>query len=76
MSGQPLSLLVSAKISAHWFFSMVPLIVLCPLIAILFSFSGWETEVLMLSLLCGTPALLFLLRLAAAFEKGLINVVH
>ncbi len=71
VSGQSLNLIVGAKVLAHWFFNLLPILVLCPLIAILFSFSLWETWVLALSLLCGTPALFFLCALAAAFGVGI-----
>ncbi|KTD02530.1 heme exporter protein CcmB [Fluoribacter gormanii] len=70
VSGQSLPLLVSAKVVAHWLFNLLPLLVLCPLIALLFSLSVWETEVLALTIICGTPALLFLCALAAAFGVG------
>ncbi|CEG56360.1 heme exporter protein CcmB [Legionella fallonii] len=70
VSGLPLNLMVAAKVTAHWLFNLLPIVILCPLIAILFSFSPWETWILILSLLCGTPALLFLCALAAAFGVG------
>ena len=47
------------------------MIVFCPFLAILFSLNVHETLVLMLSLICGTPAILFLCALAAAFSTGL-----
>ncbi|AMP90436.1 heme exporter protein CcmB [Legionella pneumophila] len=71
VSGQPLNLLVTAKVMAHWLISVTPLLLLSPLIAILFSFSVWETCILLLSLICGTPAILFLCALAAAFGIGI-----
>lgn len=70
VSGQTLSFMVSAKILAHWFFNLLPLLILCPLVALIFSFSAWETWILVFSLLCGTPALIFLCALAAAFGVG------
>lgn len=70
VSGQSLPIIVSAKVFAHWFFNLVPIVILCPLIALIFSFSLWETWVLVLSLFCGTPALLYLCALAAAFGVG------
>jgi heme exporter protein B len=70
VSGQSLNLIVSAKVFAHWLFNLLPILILCPLVAILFSFTAWETWILLLSLLCGTPALLFLCALAAAFGVG------
>jgi heme exporter protein B len=70
VSGQPLSLIVGAKIIANWFFNVIPFLVLAPIIAVFFSFSPWETWILVLSLLCGTPALLALCALASAFGVG------
>lgn len=71
VSGQSLPLMLSAKITAHWLFNLIPILALCPLAALLFSFNFWETWILILSLICGTPALLFLCALAAAFGVGL-----
>jgi heme exporter protein B len=70
VSGQPLSLIIAAKTIAHWVLNIVPIILLCPLIALVFSLNTWELSVLILSLLCGTPALLFLCALAASFGVG------
>ncbi|MFI4919206.1 MAG: heme exporter protein CcmB [Legionellales bacterium] len=70
VSGQSLAALVFAKVLAHWCFNLLPLLVLCPVVAVLFSLGIWETWILMLSLICGTPALLFLCALAAAFGVG------
>lgn len=69
-SGQSVSLIIAAKILAHWVFNVVPILVLCPLVALVFSFNFWELYVLIISLICGTPALLFLCALAAAFGVG------
>lgn len=71
VSGQSLPLLVSAKVIAHWFFNLLPLLILCPLVALLFSLSAWETWILALTILSGTPALLFLCALVAAFGVGI-----
>jgi len=70
ISGQALNLIVTAKVLAHWLFNLVPILVLSPLIALIFSFTVWETEVLVLSLLCGSAALFFLGALAATFGVG------
>jgi len=70
-SGYPLSLLVSAKISTHWVATIVPFLFFSPFMAILFKLSAHETLFLMISLLCGTPALLGICALAAAFGTGL-----
>lgn len=71
VSGQSLNTLLGAKIFAHWLFNLIPLMCLSPLIAIFFSLSPWETGVLVLSLLCGSPAIFFLCALAAAFGVGI-----
>lgn len=71
VSSYPISLLVSAKILIHWLLNLLPMLILCPLLAILFKLSPHETLILMLSLLCGTPAILILCALAAAFSSGL-----
>lgn len=70
VSGQSLPLLISAKVVAHWLFHLLPLLVLCPMVAVLFSLSLWETWVLVLTIICGTPALFFLCAMVAAFGVG------
>lgn len=70
VSGQSLSVIIGAKIIAHWVFNIIPILFLCPLVALVFALNGWELLVLVLSLLCGTPALLFLCALAASFGVG------
>lgn len=71
VSGHSLPLLVSAKVIAHWLFNLLPLFILCPLVALLFSLTASESWVLALTILCGTPALLFLCALVAAFGVGM-----
>lgn len=71
VSGQSLPLMVGAKVMAHWIFNLLPLLILCPLVALLFSLSAWETWVLALTIICGTPALLFLCALVASFGVGI-----
>lgn len=71
VSGYPVSLFVVAKVSIHWLFTLVPIVFFCPFLAVLFALSAQESLVLMLGLLCGTPAMLFLCALAAAFGTGL-----
>jgi heme exporter protein B len=50
---------------------LVSMLIFCPFLAILFSLTVHETLVLMLSLICGTPTILLLCALAAAFGTGL-----
>jgi len=71
VSGYPVSLFVVAKILMHWLINMLPMLLLSPLLAILFSLNTYETVILMLSLICGTPTILFLCALAASFSTGL-----
>lgn len=71
VSGESVALLVGAKIFAHWLMIILPLFLLSPIIALIFSFSLHEMAVLMVSLLCSTPALLLLCALASAFGLGL-----
>ena len=70
VSGYPISLFVAAKVLLHWFTMLMPILLFCPLLALLFALNIHETLILMLSLLCGTPAILFLCALAAAFGTG------
>lgn len=71
VSGYPLSLFVGAKLLLHWAVMMMPLLLFCPLLMLLFNLTPYETIVILASLLAGTPALLSLCALAAAFGVGL-----
>lgn len=71
VSGISIPLLVAVKVGAHWIFNLAPLLLLTPLEAILFSLTGWETWILILSLCCGTATLFFLGALAAVFGLGI-----
>jgi len=70
-SGLPISIMVFTKILVHWLVNLLPILIFCPIIALLFSLSLNETFILILSLLCGTPAIIFLCGLAAAFSVDL-----
>ncbi|PJD90708.1 MAG: heme exporter protein CcmB [Legionella sp.] len=77
VSGQPVSALVLAKVTLHWVLTLIPLIGVSPIIALLFGLDGYAIFVLVMSLICGTPAIMFLSALAAAFgtalrQKGVI----
>ncbi|KTD35985.1 heme exporter protein CcmB [Legionella nautarum] len=71
ISSYPLSVIVTAKLMVHWLINLLPMLIFCPLLALLFQFTWSEMGVLMLSLLVGTPAILFLCGLAAAFSAGM-----
>ena len=70
-SGYSLTSLVSAKMLVHWLLTILPLLLFCPFLALLFGFSGHEVLVLLSALLLGTPAMLSLCALAAAFSTGM-----
>ncbi len=70
VSGLPISLMVGAKVLIHWLLNLLPMLLFCPFLAILFRLSLHETLILMLSLICGTPSILLLCALAAAFASG------
>lgn len=68
---QPLSLLVLAKIFAHWLTAGVPLALLSPLLGLQFGLSADSLSVLVVSLLLGTPVLSLLGAIGAALTLGL-----
>ncbi|KTD82842.1 heme exporter protein CcmB [Legionella waltersii] len=70
VSGRSISVIVTAKVIVHWILNTVPIILLTPIFALLFSLSFQNVVVFILSILCGTPAILFLSALAAAFGMG------
>jgi heme exporter protein B len=71
VSGHSICLLLSAKLTIHWLLILIPMLIFCPFLAVLFSLTTHEMIVLMLSLTCGTPAIIFLCALAAAFSTNL-----
>lgn len=71
LSSCPLSLLVFAKIAAHWFCSGFILILITPILAVQFNMSTQATLVLMGSLILGTPVLSLLGSVGSALTLGL-----
>lgn len=69
-SPHPVILIVTAKVSAHWLLTGLPLILLSPLLAVLMglSFEGWRA--LFFTLMLGTPILSLLGALGAALVVG------
>lgn len=67
----PLSLLVSAKITAHWFTTGLPLILITPLLAVLLYLPPENISVLLLTLLLGTPTLSLIGAVGIALTVGL-----
>lgn len=67
----PLSMVVLAKVEAHWMVSGLPLLIISPLIAMLFGLSVDEWQVLALTLLLGTPTLSFIGAIGVGLTVGL-----
>lgn len=67
---QPLTVLVMAKVAAHWLISGLPLVMLSPLLGAQYGLSGNALGILMLSLLLGTPTLSLIGAVGAALTLG------
>jgi len=70
LSPNSLSLLVAAKILAHWLLSGLPLVLLAPILGLQFDLSSNALWVLTLSLLLGTPVLSLIGAVGAALTLG------
>ncbi|HUD24536.1 MAG TPA: heme exporter protein CcmB [Burkholderiaceae bacterium] len=71
LSGQPLSLAVLGKITAHWLMTGAPITVLSAAAAIVFDMAPGPTATLVASLLLGTPSLSLVGAVGAALTLGL-----
>lgn len=71
LTPEPLTVVVIAKIKAHWLISGLPILLLSPLIGVQFGLSAHEIGVLFLSLLLGTPILSLIGAIGAALTLGL-----
>ncbi|HBG29579.1 heme exporter protein CcmB [Candidatus Macondimonas diazotrophica] len=71
LSPHPTSVLVSAKILAHWLVTGVPLLLITPLLGVLLQLSTPAQVVLFGGLLLGTPILSLLGSVAVALTLGL-----
>lgn len=70
LSPHSLSVLVAAKILAHWILSGLPLVLLAPVIGLQFDLSANALWILTLSLLLGTPVLSLIGAVGAALTLG------
>lgn len=70
LSNVPLPLVALAKVLSHWILSIVPLIVLSPLLALLFHLSVDTYIALLVTLLLGTPLLSLVGAIAVALTVG------
>lgn len=71
LSPHPLSVLLLAKVVAHWLLTGVPLLLVAPLLAIFLGLPGPALGVLLLSLSLATPVLSLLGAIASALTVGL-----
>ncbi|MEA3276064.1 MAG: heme exporter protein CcmB [Pseudomonadota bacterium] len=71
MTPQPLSILVLAKVAAHWLLTGLPLVVIAPLIGLQYHLPDTSLVAMMLSLLVGTPVLSLIGAIGAALTLGL-----
>jgi heme exporter protein B len=70
LSNMPLELAVLAKCAAHWVATGLPLALISPLLALLVDLDPGAIDILLLSLLIGTPALSLIGSVAAALALG------
>ena len=70
LAPQPLSVLVSAKILAHWLVCGLPVVLLAPLIGLQYALPSEALWVLVWSLLLGTPSLCLIGAIGAALTLG------
>lgn len=71
ISGQALAGYALAKLLVQWLLILLPLLLFCPILALMFGFTWSVTAYLLLILTLGTPSMLCLCALAAAFSTGL-----
>ncbi|MCW8908330.1 MAG: heme exporter protein CcmB [Sedimenticola sp.] len=71
LTPQPLSLLVLAKVLAHWLVTGLPLVLMAPLLGLQYDLSSEALGVMVVSLLLGTPALSLIGAIGAALTLGL-----
>ena len=71
LSPVPLGVAVLAKVAAHWLVTIVPLVVLTPVLALSFALPVGVLPVMAFALLLATPTLSVLVALGAALTLGL-----
>ena len=70
LSGEPLSLIVLGKVTAHWLTTGVPLIIMSPILAVTLHLPAEGYLPLMLALLLGTPTVSLVGAVGAALVLG------
>ena len=71
LSSHPVSMLVLAKVFAHWLVTGLPLLLVSPLLGVLLGLTGDGIRILMFTLLLGTPVLSLLGAVGVALTVGL-----
>jgi heme exporter protein B len=71
LSSHPVSMLVLAKVFAHWLITGLPLLLVSPLLGVLLGLTGDGIRILMCTLLLGTPVLSLLGAVGVALTVGL-----
>ncbi len=71
LSPHPTSILVLAKIFAHWLVTGLPLLIVAPLLAIFLGVPNHALGILLLTLLLGTPVLSLIGAIGVALTVGL-----
>ncbi|MCE9640733.1 MAG: heme exporter protein CcmB [Betaproteobacteria bacterium] len=70
LAPHPLTMLVLAKVGAHWLASGLPLVIIAPLLGLQFDLNADALLVLLASLLLGTPTLSLIGAVGAALTLG------
>ncbi|MES9882572.1 MAG: heme exporter protein CcmB [Sedimenticola sp.] len=71
LTPQPLFLLVLGKITAHWLVTGLPLVLMAPLLGLQYDLGSDALQVMLVTLLMGTPALSLIGGIGAALTLGL-----
>ncbi|MCF7967192.1 MAG: heme exporter protein CcmB [Methylobacter tundripaludum] len=71
LSPHPTSVLVLAKIVAHWLVTGLPLLIVAPLLAVFLGMPNHSLGILLLTLLLGTPVLSLIGAIGVALTVGL-----
>jgi heme exporter protein B len=71
MTPQPLSVVVLAKVAAHWLLTGLPLVAIAPLVGMQYHLGESSQLAMVLSLLLGTPVLSLIGAIGAALTLGL-----
>ncbi len=71
LTSQPLSIVVMAKVCAHWLLTGLPLVLISPLVALQYRLEDEQIVSMIWSLFLGTPALSMIGAIGAALTLGL-----